>query len=704
MNDTKISEIYSPLSISLLFTLTGADCARHDHVQGQQLRHTARDLNICTSQSAYIHPTFWRNATTMISTANTSGTPDGRRQAVPEASGNRVVAKPVPDAQARDPRRYQLDQLKRRFSPQQTNLQNGAALLAFHLKPSDPDFPFDLDFLQCELQVPASYPDPGVTPTLNVKNKDIPRGFAANIEQGWDRLARDRGESTLLALTNALDKNLETFLSEKKQDTVKLMSFRDTRHLEAEATTLGKQQPPVRGVQEHTGPVPLPIKRYIPEPSYSKDDINAARARRAQETKQLEARMSRLSMYQRSSDGVVYTLPLEPRRRAELPAGLQAIQSAQLIVPLLYPLQPLRILLNDVESKNAEAVEELFTKRASQQIQMSLMSHINFLSQNIHLMARQAQQQEAKERQEAAAAVKAAEGAEISTTAPADTPAEKSGDGKRHIQVIPRPPEWIWIDKADDTESSDDSWDEFDSDEGGAAIGNDSQGPHAMPLHQPERGTAISFPSIQLHGIELFQIALLSLSVKCERCRTINDVAGLRPGLEKASSCKKCATPFTTAFRPEMVHQSSTRAGFIDVSGCTVADMLPRFVDSCTMHLLMVKNLTNHLQIVLLSQHAQPAQPQAPVLSRFGAMLQTTSAANVTANSASRFPMSSFSPSLMARPCHLPPDLDVNSKSSVCTSARSYLIAAAAPTTSDHTAGSASRVAARYTLVTSVTM
>jgi len=518
----------------------------------------------------------------MISTANTSGTPDGRRQVISEASSNRVVVKPVPDAQARDPRRYQLDQLKRRFSPQQTNLQNGAALLAFDLKPSDPDFPFDLDFLQCELQVPAAYPDAGVTPTLKVKNKDIPRGFAVNIEQGWDRLARERGESTLLALTNALDKNLESFLSEKKQDTVKLMSFKDTRHLEAEATALGNQQPPVRDIQEPAGPAPPPIRRYIPEPSYSKDDIGAAKARRAQETKQLETRMSRLSMYQRSSDGVVYTLPLEPRRRAELPAGLQAIQSAQLIVPLLYPLQPLRVLLNDVESKNAEAVEELFAKRASQQIQMSLMSHINFLSQNIHLIAKQAQQQEAKERQEAAAAM-SAEKAERSTTALADAPSEKSGDGKSHIQVIPRPPEWILVEKADGTESSDDSWDELDSDEGGAAIGNGSQEPHIMPIHQPERGTAISFPSIQLHGIELFQTALLSLSVKCERCRTINDVTGLRPGLEKSSSCKKCATPFTTTFRPEMVHQSSTRAGFIDVSGCTVADMLPStFIPTCS--------------------------------------------------------------------------------------------------------------------------
>lgn len=142
--------------------------------------------------------------------------------------------------------------------------------------------------------------------------------------------------------------------------------------------------------------------------------------------------------------------------------------------------------------------------------------------------------------------------------------------------MIPRPPEWIWVDKADDTESSDESWDEDESDDGGAAVG--AQSITCAPLHQAEKGTAISFPSIELHGIELFQVALLSLNIKCERCRTVNDITGLRPGLEKAGSCKKCATSFTTTFRPEMVHQGSTRAGFIDVFGCTVADMLPRYV------------------------------------------------------------------------------------------------------------------------------
>ena len=86
----------------------------------------------------------------------------------------------------------------------------------------------------------------------------------------------------------------------------------------------------------------------------------------------------------------------------------------------------------------------------------------------------------------------------------------------------------------------------------------------------------MSFPSVELHGIELLQVSILSITVKCERCKTQNEMGGLRDGVEKAGSCRKCATPFLAKFRQELVHQNSTRAGFIDVSACTVADLLPR--------------------------------------------------------------------------------------------------------------------------------
>ncbi|KAI0839780.1 hypothetical protein F5Y06DRAFT_302917 [Hypoxylon sp. FL0890] len=516
----------------------------------------------------------------MIPTSNLpEGAIDGR-QAVTGAPTQHVVRRPVPESQAQDPRRYQLNQMKKRFSPVQNTLQDGTTNLLFQLKPSDPDFPFELDHLECELQVPASYPE--MPPILRVKNKEIPRGFAVNIEKGWDRLVHENHGSTLLALTNALDKNLEAFLSERKTETVTLLSFKDTRHLESSATALGETSAPA--VQAPPKPAPAPRRAYVPEESFTNEEITAARARRAEEVRRLEARMCRLPNYKKSADGVVYSFPLEPRRRDELPVELQRVQSVQLIVPLLYPLQPLKVLLDNVESKDAEAVEEVFAERAAQLKHFNLTSHLNYLAQNMHMMAKQAQ--EARQKLETASNRARGAPSTVNTTEPITTSRASGEDGKSHIHVIPRPPEWGFGDESGESDGSDDDyWDsEDESDGGGAAVNTDADNASVSgPAQQAERGTAISFPSIELHGIELLQVSILSLSVKCERCRTLNDITGLKPGVETTSSCKKCATAFTAKFRPEMVHQNSIRAGFIDVAGCTVADMLPStFIPTCS--------------------------------------------------------------------------------------------------------------------------
>lgn len=44
------------------------------------------------------------------------------------------------------------------------------------MKPTDPDFPFDLESLQLQVLVPANYPTQ--SPSITVMNSDIPKGFA----------------------------------------------------------------------------------------------------------------------------------------------------------------------------------------------------------------------------------------------------------------------------------------------------------------------------------------------------------------------------------------------------------------------------------------------------------------------------------------------------------------------------------------------
>ncbi|KAI7766723.1 hypothetical protein LZL87_005023 [Fusarium oxysporum] len=502
----------------------------------------------------------------MISTKK-SGSPQTRKQAVAEASSSRVVPKPVPDSQAQDPRTYQIDQLRRRYSPKETTAPDGATSLLFKIKPSDPDFPFELAALECDLRVPQAYPDE--KPVLHVKNKDIPRGFGINIERGWDGLVEERPGATLLAHTRELDKNLEKFLSEQKAETVKLVTFRDTRHVEAQKPQTNEPVQP-KQVSEPAPPKPAPTPfKYVPEPSYTRDEIAAAKERRALEIRQLEARMKRTPEYRRSPDGVVYTLPLQPLKRSELPPGLQSVRSLHLIIPLIYPLQNLRIQLNNVEPEDAEPVEDLFCEKAAEQQQMSLMSHLNYLAQNIHKLAKQAQAQ----------APKVEPAVPVPEDQPQDTKETVSKSEDSHIQVIPRPPEWNRVDgdESEDSSSSD------DADEGGAVLENEEKEPQvSMPGETPERGTMLSFPSVELHGIEILQLSILGISVKCERCKTVNEVTGLKPDVEKTSSCKKCATVFAVKYRPTLVHEHSTRAGFLDLAGCKVADMLPStFVPIC---------------------------------------------------------------------------------------------------------------------------
>lgn len=517
-----------------------------------------------------------QNITVMLSLDRADiSAPTTRIQAVSEPSSTRVVAKPVPKAQLEDPRGYQIGQVRKRFSPKETTSSNGDTSLVFKMAPSDPDFPFELANLFCDLVVPKNYP--AKRPQLKVTNKDIPRGFSINVEKGWDKLAEERKSATILSLINALDKNLEIFLSEQKVDTVKLVTFKDTRHLQYEQEQAQKAAA-AAAEKAASKPVtalkPPPSKPYVPEKRYSREEIAVAKERRAQEVRQLEARMGRLLLYRRSADGVVFTLPLEPKRKADLPDGLRSVNNIHLIVPLLYPLQDIRVQLNEADAKDAEPVEDLFVQRAADQKQMNLMGHVNYLAQNLHTLAKMAQLNAAK----------------AETPKPQESIAEEAIDehfaasnvesSRSHVQYIPRPPEWTIGHESgssgeDETSSSDD--------DGGVQLEKLEEHVASLSISDvPDHGTMISFPSIELHGLELLQVSLLSLTIKCDRCRTLNDLTGIKPGFEKAGSCKKCATAFSVKYNPQYVHEHSSRAGFIDVSGCKVADMLPStFVPTC---------------------------------------------------------------------------------------------------------------------------
>jgi hypothetical protein len=506
------------------------------------------------------------------------GTIQDRRQAVTKpVPASRVVPKPVPQAQTKDPREFQLGQIRRRFSPKETKASSGDALLKFSLTPSDPDFPFEMTALECLLSVPIKYP--GARPTLKVGNKDIPRGFALNVEAGFDGLANDKPEASLLELMKALDKNLETFLSAPKADTVKLVPNKDTRHL----SVLPSPSVEPRAVVEDKSAISQLTTRISAKPveTFTAEQKAEASKKREVETRQLEARMGRLPLYKKSSDGIAYTLPLEPRRRAELPVALQAVKTVQLFVPLLYPLQPCRIGFEGVDPANSKAVIYGFEQKSKEKQETTLMGHVNFLAQNMHVLAKTPLEHEPSVVRPAPS---------LTAVAPESVDKGKEAEGhqdpdRSHIQYITRPPEWTVIDAEDlsgtDTDDlySYDTEEETSDEDGGVGVKAAAAGeqePSQQTTQNPERGTAISFPFIELYGIELLEIVVLNITVKCERCKDATEVKGLKNGITKSESCRKCASQLSITFRRDLVHAHAVRAGFLDLEGCIVGDMLPR--------------------------------------------------------------------------------------------------------------------------------
>jgi hypothetical protein len=503
-----------------------------------------------------------------------------RRQAVTKpVPASRVVSKPIPQAQTKDPREFQLGQIRRRFSPKETRLADGGILLKFSLTPSDPDFPFEMTALECQLSVPVKYP--GVKPTLKVGNRDIPRGFALNVEAGFDNLADDKPDASLLELMKALDKNLEAFLSAPKADTVKLVPNKDTRHL---SSLPSRSVEPVAPTDTKPGGISnshgTPI--YVsPTEAFTAEQKADASKKRDFETRQLEARMGRLPLYKKSSDGIAYNLPLEPRRRAELPVVLQQVKTVQLFVPLLYPLQPCRIGFEGVDPADSRAVIYGFEQKSIEKKEATLVGHVNFLAQNMHVLAKIPLEPKV---------VPAEPASSLTPVTPESLDKGKAAESQQdpdrsHIQYITRPPEWTVIDTDDlsgtDTDDlySYDTEAETTDDDGGVGVKAAAAGePEAFqePVQNPERGTAISFPFIELYGIELLEVVVLNITVKCERCKDVTEIKGLKNGITKSESCRKCASQLSITFRRDLIHAHAVRAGFFDLEGCIVGDMLPR--------------------------------------------------------------------------------------------------------------------------------
>ncbi|CAD6568323.1 MAG: hypothetical protein ASARMPRED_001670 [Alectoria sarmentosa] len=495
---------------------------------------------------------------------------EGRRFIPPSVDGSRVVSRPVPKAQTEDPREFQIKQLKRRFSPTE-KIENAGTSYAFLMPPSDPDFPFEIVELECVLHVPTAYPKEA-RPSLNIKNKEMGRGYQINVERGFARLAENSPQSTLLGLMNSLDKRLESLLTEQKAETITIIPNNTT----VQGRSVRQAQPvkPARNIIE---PQPQPTTTIKPQKSFTPEQRRLASERREAETRQLEARIGRLPLFSKSSDGIAFLVPITPRKHEDLPVPLQAVNTIKLFVPLLYPLQLCRVEIQGVSREAAKNIERGFETKIKESPETTLMGHVNYLAQSMHLLATQP----VEEPEPGRADVPDVDS--LSVEEPASEkdvhPAKGDADDRSHIMFIPRPPEWA-AQKEEEHSTDSESYGSYDSgdedeEDGGAAL--DLVLESSTSAMAPERGISLSFPFLELYGIELLELLSLCITIKCERCKDTMDLSNLRNNASRSeSSFKIPEVKFLLISAAARANHAPVRKRPKDSLGITAGQPLPR--------------------------------------------------------------------------------------------------------------------------------
>ncbi|KAF4553006.1 Hypothetical protein D9617_8g050190 [Elsinoe fawcettii] len=500
-----------------------------------------------------------------------------RRYQAPVVPASRVVPRPVPAAQLEDPREFQLGQIRRRFTPVEKDDPLTGTTFTFNLVPSDPDFPYEIDALECVLLVPHAYPrDESAKPRLKITNKEMRRGFQINVEAGFDEIVGASPTATLLGLMNRLDKALADVLSRPMAETVKLYRHADTSggdgRTSANSASVGSA-PKQSGLASSLAARPAPT--VATQPVYSAGDKLQASQKRQADIRQLVARLGKSPGFHQASDGVSFTLPPSIFRLPTAPLSVSRATSLQLIVPELYNLAPCRLRFGGDRTEEIQNVEAAFESRTSAQRDGTLLAHVNYLSQNLKNMASQARSFVRNSAASTAPSTSVTNEVALKEAPAKPQPPEFQHPDKPHIKVIPRPLEWTQAQtQSSDEDSSDLSYSEdseLSDDEGDEIAKQDASAPVTGTA---EKGIMLSFPNLELHGIELLQLQSLSLTVKCDRCKELNDFERIRNNTKgdhtgmKEQNCKKCGSNLAAGYRMDLIHVNSSRAGYLDLDGC----------------------------------------------------------------------------------------------------------------------------------------
>ncbi|KAK9476746.1 hypothetical protein V1514DRAFT_284622, partial [Lipomyces japonicus] len=442
-------------------------------------------------------------------------------------------------------------------------------VLKLAFAPSDPDFPFDLEQLQAWITVPVTYPSE--PPIVSVKNADIPRGYALNIEHGFVNqiLPELLNVGTLLDMIHELDRRLEEFLKAEKRPTIKFVKHSQKPGVDSKSSNSALDDWGVNLSALTISSSPDSITEQ-----YSNEDLSVAASRRAQELRQVQVRIPGTQIITDNSRFSTVTVPFKFPSGIDLPSEFETITTCQFHVPSLYNLEPYQLVLA-VDDPVGTIIELNFNRHVDLNREFSLFAGINYLTQNL----------------EALLIAPEKESSNVTVAHGWDRILEPENDDE-----YTEPPEWAdeyehdeefkFYDNENEQGSrclEEDSDDEPESnvddasDDARKNLNNESQ--------VPSRAISVSLPGIQLVNISILECTALSLVVRCVRCKTEAEFRNLTTVAQVSEPCTKCHLLMTGLIvKTEFIHQSSTipRIGYVDLEACAAVDLLPSaFMPTC---------------------------------------------------------------------------------------------------------------------------
>ncbi|CEP10943.1 hypothetical protein [Parasitella parasitica] len=498
-----------------------------------------------------------------------------------------------------DKRKLELIQLETRYksSFRLVSEDKDETVVRLAIKPSDPDFPYEIEALQLQLTVPGDYPKAACT--ARVLNSDIPKGFAINLERGYAaRVDTSTAHQTLVRQMNWLDRNMETLLQQAPAPTVRFIANKKESSSTAAAPQQQQQQPVKHFINATAAPInfantkqpptpkpseasasssapivqseqPKPIVKPTPTKHYTPSELSTADKRRNHEYRQLQTRFcdSFKTVRSHNSKETIATLVMSVNdtdfTHEQLIGGNDLYVKYR--IPALYPLEPCSIEIDNkkLDRTRANWVSMGFDEHVAHG-DYTLFENLNWLNRNLEHLLSTPPTQKTEEQMEADTISAAQQKdlkppvktTELSVAAPVFTPQQQQpsdskkktslfdeiDDVKKNKVIIVNDPSLI-IEQADEEEvevelaEGEDDYQQHLEQDGEKTL---------IDLSQPliRRGTEIRLVDPKLENISLFRCSLLHVMVKCARCKDTVEVENIKPEQQdkqtaSASSSKK---------------------------------------------------------------------------------------------------------------------------------------------------------------------